>query len=132
MTEEKIKADKKDDETGEPQATSKEGEDDNDEKDEVQEEECAGDAEVRDDESAGDVNEDREKLKAAESLMEKGNHAQAGRILKELLQKQRLSNNVRDEAEFLMERLKPDPVAIWIGVACLVLIAILALTTLGS
>lgn len=124
MTEEK-KSDEKTTEDEKEKAPSalKAGESGKDENADDAEEECAADDAAED--------EDREKLKAAELLMEKGDHAKAGRLLNELLQKENLSRDVRDEIEFLMERLKPDPVALWIGVACLVLIAILALTTLG-
>jgi len=72
-----------------------------------------------------------ERMKKAEIFLERGNYAEAGELLDELSNVSDLTQEDQERVEELQERMKPDPVAVWIGVGCLLVIAVLAITTLG-
>lgn len=72
-----------------------------------------------------------ERMKKAEIFLERGNYAKAGELLDELSNVSDLNQEDQERVEELLERMKPDPVAVWIGVGCLLVIAVLAITTLG-
>ncbi len=72
-----------------------------------------------------------ERMKIAENFLERGNYAKAGDLLNELSNVSDLTQEEQEKVEELLERMKPDPVAVWIGVGCLLVIAVLAITTLG-
>jgi uncharacterized membrane protein len=69
-------------------------------------------------------------VQECEALIEAGNYKLAAEKAQALLDTAP-NETVRDAAAEILERLSPDRLAVWIGVACLVVIGLLALFTLG-
>ena len=69
-------------------------------------------------------------LEQSKSLFYKGDYKESARLAREIVDSDR-PENVREKARDLLFQMEPDTLAIWIGIGCLVLIALLAVFTLG-
>jgi hypothetical protein len=69
-------------------------------------------------------------LEQSQTLFSKGDYKESARLAREIVDSDR-PEDVREKARDLLFQMEPDTVAIWIGICCLVLIALLAVFTLG-
>lgn len=79
----------------------------------------------------GGVGTPSEALTSSREALDRGDHAKAREIFAELGGREDLTQENREQLESLSQATSPDPVAVWIGIGCLVVIAFLAFTTLG-